>query len=351
METKKEADTNSKKKEKRPYKNKNFPLGFSFGFFTMGIVTVILISLIIIPLTRKDEEVNTSLDIKGAETKIENFVNGILIQDDNKVTIKESSEESGLYKIIITTSAGQDVDTYVTKDGKLFFDRAMNVEEITKESEAANNETPPDQEAVKNDKPVVELFVMSHCPYGTQIEKGILPVLDTLGDKIDFELKFCDYAMHKEKELDEQLRQYCINSEEPAKFISYLQCFLEDDKSDACLKTAKINISKLDSCVAATDKKYKVTENFSDKDTWKGNFPTFNIHKEDVLKYGVGGSPTLVINGTTTKSGRDAASLLTAICDSFDNPPEECSAELSSETPTPGFGFDTTSGGDSASCN
>jgi len=357
METKKEADTNSKKKEKRPYKNKNFPLGFSFGFFTMGIITVILISLIIIPLTRKDEEVNTSLDIKGAETKIENFVNGILIQDDNKVTIKESSEESGLYKIIITTSAGQDVETYVTKDGKLFFDRAMNVEEITKENEAANNETPPDQEAVKNDKPVVELFVMSHCPYGTQIEKGILPVLDTLGDKIDFELKFCDYAMHKEKELDEQLRQYCINSEEPAKFISYLQCFLEDDKSDACLKTAKINIPKLNSCVAATDKKYKVTENFNDKSTWRtdrdGNpaFPIFNVNKEDVDKYGVGGSPTLVINGTTAKSGRDAASLLTIICASFDNPPEECSAELSSATPSPGFGFDTTSDGDSASCN
>ena len=128
METEKEKHTDSKKKGIKLYKNKNFPLGFSFGFFTMGMLTVILISLIIIPLTRKNEEVDTSLDIKGAETKIESFVNGILIQDDNKVTIKESSEESGLYKIIITTSAGQDIETYVTKDGRFFFDRAMNVE-------------------------------------------------------------------------------------------------------------------------------------------------------------------------------------------------------------------------------
>ena len=205
--------------------------------------------------------------------------------------------------------------------------------------------------AIKNDKPIVELFVMSHCPYGTQIEKGILPVLKTLGDKIDFELKFCDYAMHKEKELDEQLRQYCIQSEEPTKLIDYLQCFLEADKSDECLKKSNVNISKLNACVLTYDTMYKVTENFNDKNTWKGNFPTFNVNKIDVDKYSVGGSPTLVLNGTTAKSSRDAAGLLATICSGFNNPPEECSAELSSETPSPGFGFGTTTGGDSASCN
>ncbi|MBU3941884.1 MAG: hypothetical protein KKF74_03150, partial [Nanoarchaeota archaeon] len=47
----------------------------------------------------------------------------------------------------------------------------------------------------KKDKPEVELFVMSHCPYGTQIEKGMLPVARLLGDKIDFNIRFCSYAM------------------------------------------------------------------------------------------------------------------------------------------------------------
>ena len=36
----------------------------------------------------------------------------------------------------------------------------------------------------KKEKPEVELFVMSHCPFGTQIEKGMLPVARLLGDKI-----------------------------------------------------------------------------------------------------------------------------------------------------------------------
>ena len=251
----------------------------------------------------------------------------------------------------MTASNGQDVETYITKDGKLFFDRVMNIEEIEKEKQEASGEVPQNQEAAKSDKPIIEVFVMSHCPYGTQIEKGILPVAETLGNKIDFELKFCDYAMHGEIELNEQLQQQCIKTEEPTKFVSYLECFLEAGDSKSCLTKTRINTSKINSCISATDKKYKVTENFNDKNTWKGNYPTFNIHKEDVDKYSVGGSPTLVINGTTAKSGRDSASLLATICSGFNNPPEECSMELSSETPSPGFGFSTTNGGDSASCN
>ena len=246
-------------------------------------------------------------------------------------------------KIIEIKNYEKVAQVFIEKDGKYFLDSVKVGLPVGRSLEVI--------EVTKNDKPVVELFVMSHCPYGTQIEKGILPVLKTLGNTIDFELKFCDYAMHKEKELDEQLRQHCIKTEEPTKLISYLQCFLESDKSDECLKATKINTSKLNTCVSATDKKYKITENFGDKNTWKGNFPTFNIYKEDVDKYSVGGSPTLVINGTTEKSSRDSAGLLAAICSRFNNPPEECSTELSSETPSPGFGFGTTEGGDTASCN
>ena len=76
------------------------------------------------------------------------------------------------------------------------------------------------QDLVKADKPKVELFVMSHCPYGTQAEKGMIPVVELLKDKISFEVKFVDYAMHGKKELDEQLRQYCIQKEQKAKFLT-----------------------------------------------------------------------------------------------------------------------------------
>ena len=206
--------------------------------------------------------------------------------------------------------------------------------------------------ATKSAKPVVELFVMSHCPYGTQIEKGILPVVEALGDKIDYELKFCTYAMHSKKELDEQLTQYCVQKEGKDKIHSYLGCFLEDEsKSEECLKESGVNIANVKSCVASTDKEFAVSAGFEDKSTWSGGrYPLFNVYKEDNEKYGVGGSPTLIINGEKVSSGRDSAGLLSAICSAFEEAPEECNLELSSASPSPGFGYGAGAATD-ASCN
>lgn len=336
-------------------KNKNFPLGFGIGVFVMGIIAVALISLILIPIVKDKEAVNNKLSLEEAKVKTEKFINDILIPaDGEKITIKGASEENGMYKIVVTVAGGQDVETYLTKDGKLFFDRTMNIKEVEKQSQAAKDAAAPAAEAVKNDKPVVELFVMSHCPYGTQIEKGILPAAEALSGKIDFEIKFVDYAMHGEKELNEELAQYCVKTGEPEKFNGYLSCFLEDGDSARCVAKAKINAAKLKTCVAATDEKFSITKNFADKTTYKGNYPTFNIDKESNEKYAVGGSPTLVINGTTVKSGRDSASLLSTICAAFNNSPAECSTELSSAEPAPGFGTGASasgSAGSDASCN
>ena len=61
-------------------------------------------------------------------------------------------------------------------------------------------------------------------------------------------------------------------------------------------------------------------------------------------KYGIGGSPTLVINGAQANSGRDSVSYLRTICAAFNDAPEACNTELSSAQPSPGFGYETTSG-------
>ena len=46
-------------------------------------------------------------------------------------------------------------------------------------------EQTPSQEITKTDKPNVELFVMSFCPYGVQAETAMKPVVDLLGDSAD----------------------------------------------------------------------------------------------------------------------------------------------------------------------
>jgi len=289
---------------------------------------------------------NKNITPQEAQTKAENFINAFLMQSGSKATIKEITNEYGLYKLKVDIVSDV-VESYLTKDGKLFFPQALDVNEIT-QARNQNNNTQIPVDIPKNSKPVVELFVMSYCPYGTQIEKGILPVLETLGDKIDFELKFCDYAMHGEKELSENLLQYCIQKEQNDKFNAYLKCFLEEGDSTGCLDTADINKSKLNSCINKTDKQYKVTENYTNKVDWQGSYPGFNVNKSDNEKYNVGGSPTLIINGQQVSSNRDAASLLNIICSAFENSPKECETSLSSDSPTAGFGFETTSNNEAA---
>jgi glutaredoxin len=281
---------------------------------------------------------------KAVGNKVITYINDNVLQGQAVASLTSVEDVGSVYKLSIDIN-GNDVDSYATKDGSLLFPQAIDLNNVPAAKKVSRPEEP--QQVVKNDKPKVELFVMSHCPFGTQIEKGILPVVKELKDKIDFEVKFVNYAMHGEKEIKEQLRQYCIQRDYNDKYLSYLGAFLEDGDSAYALKKVSLSESDLASCIDETDKKFKITETFNDpeKKGWNGRFPPFSIYDNDNQKYGVRGSPTLVINGNQVRSARDAQSLLKTICSAFNLAPEECSKDMSSfGTPAPGFGFDTQGG-------
>jgi hypothetical protein len=311
----------------------------------------LIIAAVIISLTLSGCQANLGLSKtkklspEEAKAKTEKYINDNLMAPGSKATIDKVTEENGLYKLSVNIGQGQLIDSYVTKDGSKFFPQALEMATTTP-AVADDTETAAPTEITKNDKPVVELFVMSYCPYGTQIEKGILPVIKALGDKIDFTLKFCDYAMHGDKELTENMTQYCIQKEQNAKFSAYLTCFLEASDSAGCLTKAGVDKTKVNACVKATDTKYEV---MAQKEK-KGSYPAFNVSKDDNAKYNVGGSPTLIINGADVQSSRDSASLLKTICSAFNNAPEECKATLSSAAPSAGFGSGTDASGSAADC-
>lgn len=206
------------------------------------------------------------------------------------------------------------------------------------------------KEPPKSDRPKVELFVMSYCPFGVQMEKGFIPVLRLLGKKIDFELKFVNYAMHGEKEVWENVRQYCIQKLYPDKLVDYLECFdIKQPKDwEGCMRSVGISVNEINKCIEEVDEEYGITAILADKNSWNGPFPPFPIHDTDNKKYGVRGSPTLIINGTEVRVSRSPESIKEAICNAFNNPPPECSQKLSEEVPSPGFG--SGAGGVQASC-
>lgn len=306
--------------------------------YTWQITSVVLLALLVVAsifafsgLNRDGVDVSCNEDV-GKDTQ------SFLMSEFQlpELILKETIEEKNLclHKFEIQ---GTDIDIYTSYDGDILFIPGL---EPIKKSTYDNGESET-QELQKSEKPVVELFVMSHCPYGTQAEKGILPVVDLLGDAIDFELKFVNYVMRNSVEINEQLLQYCIQKESKEKLKEYLYCFLEDGESESCVKEIDISKDSLDSCILSTDEKYKITEMYNDKSTWLSDrYPLFLIHDQENKEYGVQGSPTLVINGSVVNSARSPQALLDSICNAFEDKPSECDQTLSTNNPSAGFGFE-----------
>jgi hypothetical protein len=272
------------------------------------------------------------------------FLNAVA---DSEVTLVDVNDDGDFYEVIIEFKE-QEMPFYVTKDGSRY------ASSLTSLVNAEQNDREPSVDVPKSDKPIVELFVMTHCPYGTQAEKGIIPTIKALGDTVDAKIRFVHYFMHEgeKQEPYETPIQVCIREEQPEKYLDYLECYLEDGDSDRCLIEVGIDQAKMNTCLdnGKADEYYAEDSGLS----------------ED---YGVQGSPTLVVNGVRFGSARDCSvgqqeegecivysqgrspsAYLNTICQAFNDVPEECNLELSSTTPSSMWGWDASGSSTTAQC-
>lgn len=188
----------------------------------------------------------------------------------------------------------------------------------------------------KNNGPTMEVFIMSHCPYGTQMVKGVLPVWRALKDKANIELRFVSYTMHGAQEDLDNNRILCIREEQNSKLIDYLDCFVHADGTEAgaqsCISSVGIDKSKLDDCVSNRASGY------------------YDVDKQLNTQYGVQGSPTVILDGKEVSVyPRDPQSVANALCGAFTSKPSECSQSFSTTNPAAGFGPDSSGSGSSSS--
>ena len=327
--------------EDRP---KKFQKKINLWMVVSVVLILVLVGLLFIPNSFTGKSIS---ETEAGEQMVE-YLNGLV---GGGVELIDVEDKESLYEITVLYQ-NQEIPVFMTKDGEYFIqgaDKMTEDEEVVVDDNTTQQQTTTD--VPKTDKPVVELFVMSHCPYGTQAEKGIIPVVKLLKDKIDFKIRFVYYAMHGDTEIYEQLNQYCIQKEQEDKYLDYLECFLEEGEGEACLAEVGIDTTALETCTSAADEEFNVTGLFEDKSSWlSGYYPLFNVDKDLNSKYNIGGSPTLIVNGVETKAGRDSASYLQGVCNAFNEQPEECSEELSSTSPSPGFGYEGTGSDTTATC-
>jgi FKBP-type peptidyl-prolyl cis-trans isomerase 2/glutaredoxin len=179
--------------------------------------------------------------------------------------------------------------------------------------------------------PTLEVFVMSYCPYGTQMEKALIPAWKLLGSKANIKVRFVSYTMHGDQETQENQRQLCLR-EETNKFWGYLECFLDAGDSAGCLNKIGADSAKIDTCMKTKADSY-----------WQ-------IDKDLNTKYGVQGSPTVVLDGNVIQPDRSPEAIKQAICEAFANKPSECSQILSATATSPGFGASAGSSSSNGGC-
>ena len=269
-----------------------------------------------------------------AQSLVEKDLNGAAT-----VKIANVTEEKGLYKLAVVLSAGgKDAvfESYATKDGKLFFAQSIKMDEALNAPDLPD--TPPEspQVPVKADKPTIQLFVMSQCPYGVQAENALKPVLDTLKGKVKFELKFIANknadgtfsSLHGKAEVDENLRQVCAMNVYP-NYMDYVIC-----------RNANIRSTDWESCATKNGMSATVIKACAEGNEGEGLLAK-NIELANTL--GVGGSPTMLVNSQAYQGGRTPDAFQSYICNSFTTPPAECgtaiiSNQSANEVPAGGCG-------------
>ena len=243
------------------------------------------------------------------------------------LTVKNVEEASGLYKINFDYK-GSVVPIYMTKDGKL----AGSLNPLSTTDSSADT-TP--QDIPKTDKPVVELYVFTYCPYGLQMEKVFDPVVKLLGSKIDFKIRQIG-AMHGEYEKVEAKRQLCIEKNYPDKFLAYVNAFALDTAIGACSSDTSCSLPKVNALMT----KLGIDGTKIDACMKTDGETLYAAEEKNAGAKSVSGSPTVIINGVDAQLSRTPDAVKTAICAAFTDGkvPSECSQILSTTAAAAGFG-------------
>ncbi|MFH1225072.1 MAG: hypothetical protein V1676_04680 [Candidatus Diapherotrites archaeon] len=283
------------------------------------------------------------------------FVNkNIIVPQGGTMSLKGTKDYNGFfYQVDFEIEGGGNTmpgSFFVTMDGRFV---APSLIDTTVQAETPADNGGITDELVKSDKPVVDVFVFSYCPYGLQVEKGLFPVVELLADKADITVRQIG-AMHGMHEELEAKRQLCLREEQPETLYAYMSAFAASADISACqdkfYSPTEFNgdEAKMEACVAPF-----ITKMMADAGVDSAKLETcmqgkaqeyYDSDMAYAAGYSVGSSPTMVINGTAVKSDRDSESIKKAICFAFNTTPEECNTALSSTAPAAGFGSGASSG-------
>ena len=173
------------------------------------------------------------------------------------------------------------------------------------------------------DKVKLDFYVMSQCPYGTQVEDAIYPVLEKIGERVDFNLNFISTdlgsgnfkSLHGEPETKGNIVQLCAAKYEPDKYMDMIVCQNKNARAipgnwESCAKENTLDVNSIKSCYEGDEGRQLLS-----------------VSSKMSADVNAQGSPTIYLNDVMYQGGRTEVDFFTAICNSISSDrPEACSS-------------------------
>ncbi|MGM5484773.1 MAG: DsbA family protein [Nanobdellota archaeon] len=165
----------------------------------------------------------------------------------------------------------------------------------------------------------LDFYVMSQCPYGTEVVDAIAPVMDKLGSHIDFNLEYIAdkdgdgfKSLHGQSEVKGNIVQLCAMEYNPDKYMDMITCQNENADNipgnwEKCAEEADLKVDKIRQCYEGEEGKELLRESL-----------------EKAKEAGATGSPTIFLNDESYSGGRSTTDFMRAICENIEGTPKAC---------------------------
>jgi predicted DsbA family dithiol-disulfide isomerase len=169
---------------------------------------------------------------------------------------------------------------------------------------------PPKQTVAEKVK--LEFFVMSQCPFGTQVEDGIAPVLKKMGGDMDFSIDFIGgekdgklNSMHGENEVNGDKVQICAIKYAPYKYMDMFSCMNKNARSiptnwESCAKDTGMPVDQIKTCYEGQEGTALLKASFA-----------------KAAARNARGSPTIFLNGKPYTGGRSELAFSRGLCEAY----------------------------------
>ena len=189
----------------------------------------------------------------------------------------------------------------------------------SKSAVSARNNNPANPARANTGKVKFDLYVMSQCPFGTQVENALYPVIKRMGDNVDLNINYIASksgdsfnSLHGQKEVKGDMVQLCAKELYPSKYFDLIACQNKNARAvdtnwESCADSLGMDKEKLRACLTGDEGKTLLSKSIDESN-----------------KVNARASPTIYINGKPYNSGRDSLSFQRAICNELPSNVDAC---------------------------